>query len=380
MARMNPTADPAKAIAGGLFVERPGGSVWSELKSRLEVDPVSSHVVLGGIGSGKTSELIIIAEKLKASLQPEGDHVEYIDVSKQFSLDSRARSGVLVALAGLGLARSQPKDERSPEFVKAVKSLYTFAYGYQSDDDFSHQFPGVLDDTYRGNDPPNSLEHAGNLPALLKHRNGGGKHAVFLFDSLDRLPNPENFVTLVQHDIAALKRVGIGVVVVGPVRYVPGNDRGLVELFDHPHFQLSVDTQNESEFAFLCDVLRRRADPDVLPDMCLRPLVLASGGVLRDLITLAKRAAEEAYVGGRDSVQLQDVVTARDAMGRGLAIGLDDEQLVALRKVHASEKFIVRGERELSLLETRRVLMYEGNRWVVHPALAPLLGLMPEVA
>lgn len=192
---------------------------------------------------------------------------------------------------------------------------------------------------------------------------------------------PSRSCRLVQRDIAALKRTGIGVVVVGPVRYVAGNNRGITELFDHTHFQFAVDPQNDAGLAFLCDIMRRRAGVDaLLPDECLHPLALASGGVLRDLITLAKRSAEEAYIAGRDRVELGDVAAARDAMGRGLAIGLDDEQLGVLRKVHASQKFVVRGERELSLIETRRVLMYEGNRWVVHPALAPLLGLMPEVS
>lgn len=389
MARMNPTVDPLSAIREGFYVERPGGSVRSALKPRLEVDPVSTHLVLGGIGSGKTSELLVSARALRSSLQPEGDHVDYIDVSKDFDLDRRATAGVLVALAGLSLSGALAdlarKEDCPPDLEDALQDLRRHARGYSvARAPYQEHFPGVLDDDYeaiQANDAPDLSELVEPLKILVSHLPGSGKHAIFFFDSLDRLPRPENFVTLVQHDMAILKRAGIGAVVVGPVRYVAGSDRGLTELFDHTQFQLSIDPHDPAGLNFLCEILRRRAgQDDLLPDECLQPLALASGGVLRDLITLAKRAVEEAYVAGRDRVQPSDVAVARDAMGRGLAIGLDDEQLSALRKVHASEKFVVRGERELSLLETRRVLMYEGSRRVVHPALAPLLGLMPEVS
>ena len=386
MARMNPTGDPLSAIREGFYVERPGGSVRSTLKPRLEVDPVSTHLVLGGIGSGKTSELLVSARTLRSSLLPEGDHVDYIDVSKDFDLDRRASAGVLVALAGLSLSGAvvTAKENQPPDLKDAIREVRRHALGYSIDRDlFQEHFPGVLNADYdatEANDAPDLSELVEPLKILLSHLPGSGKHAIFFFDSLDRLPRPENFVTLVQHDIAILKRAGIGAVVVGPVRYVAGNDRGLTELFDHTTFQLSIDPCDEAGLNFLCEILRRRTgQDDLLPEECLQPLAVASGGVLRDLITLAKRAVEEAYIAGRDRVELSDVAVARDAMGRGLAIGLDDEQLGALRKVHASERFVVRGERELSLLETRRVLMYEGSRRVVHPALSPLLGMMPEV-
>lgn len=385
MARMNPTADPLAAIRDGLFVERPG-SVWSALQRRLEVDPVSTHLVLGGIGSGKTSEVLVSARRLLASLRPEGDHVGYCDVSKTFDLDGTPTQGALVALAGLDLIRTitKSKEERPQELERTLNEFRRFAHGYDFHEDYGDathvtHYPGVVD-AWRGADwQPEASEYVDHLRTILASVPGGGRHAVFFFDSLDRLPRPENFVIAVRNDIMALKRAGIGAIVVGPVRYVAGNDRGLTELFEHTHFQLSVDPRVDVGLGFLSDVLRRRAgEGDLLPEECLRPLALASGGVLRDLITLAKRAAEEAYVAGRDSVGPPDVAAARDAMGRGLAVGLDDEQLKALDKVHATEKFVVRGERELSLLETRRVLMYEGNRWAVHPALAPLLGLMSE--
>ena len=74
-----------------------------DLALRLELEPGSTHLVLGGIGSGKTTELLRAQERLQKSLSEAGDHVEYIDVSLRHDLAAPTLSGVLVALAGLAL-------------------------------------------------------------------------------------------------------------------------------------------------------------------------------------------------------------------------------------------------------------------------------------
>jgi hypothetical protein len=62
---------------------------------------------------------------------------------------------------------------------------------------------------------------------------GPGRHAVFLFDSLDRLPSPQRFRDAVEHDVRVLKAAGIGVAVVGPIRFMVGTERALTDIFDH---------------------------------------------------------------------------------------------------------------------------------------------------
>lgn len=104
------------------------------------------------------------------------------------------------------------------------------------------------------------------------------------------------------------------------------------------------------------------------------------GGHPRDLISLAESAGEEAYVSARDRVELDDVRRAIDAFGRSLAVGLDDAQVRILKHLQVEGGFVVRGELELSLVETRRVIQFSGMRWSVHPALAPLLADIPDAA
>jgi hypothetical protein len=355
--------------------------------------------VLGGIGSGKTSELLRACAELRRTLHEIGDFVEYCDVSSVHDLKAAPAAGVLVALTGNLLMSAI--DERGiaatndPKLTSAMHSLRQFAQGHSvwineyDDDDYPHDDddqppgfwswqPGVLQV------PPGKLRHSrltaesGALQEVLRHYPGPQQSAVILFDSLDRLPQTQTFQQMVTDDIRALKSAGVGVVVVGPVRFIAGHDRSLVDLFDHVHFQLATDPGEPAGEAFLCEVLHRRTQSSgILPDECITRLAHLSGGVLRDLVSLAKRSAEEAYANGHPSITISDTERAGQVFGRSLAIGLDDEQVKILRMTDKKRAFVVRGERELSLLETRRVLLYPGNRWVVHPTLKPLLVDIP---
>jgi hypothetical protein len=384
MARMSPGGAPQAAIDKGLYVAPPGRSVATELAMRLELEPASTHLVLGGIGSGKTSELLQAAKQLASSAPDTGDHIEYFDVSRRHDLDARSLSGVLVALAGDSLRRRVPEPSHgsNESLAKAIRALREHADGYWADvelgpeDVFDVKILGTLV-------PPLTPALADLIPHLRTIQDvypGKGRHAVCLFDSLDRLPDPLRFREAVEHDLRVLKAAGIGAVVVGPIRFMVGTDRALADLFDHTHFQMATDPEQPEGLTFLLTVLRRRAEPDVLPDECLAPLARASGGVMRDLLALAKRAGEDAYAAGHDPITPENVARAIDAFGRSLAIGLDNEQVQQIRHLQQGGGFVIRGERELSLLETRRVLLYHGNRWAVHPALVPLLDAIPEAA
>lgn len=392
MARMNPAGDPADVIRDGLYVP-PADSVATQLVKSLELAPSSAHLILGGIGSGKTSELLRVQKLLNDGLAPLGDRAEYVDVSRIHDLNSPRLAGVLIAIAGLRLADliDVPGAPLSSETRLAIKVVREFALGHtvwrRSEDSYddsphddpdlvpqAHFIPGVL------SRPSMVPEHLAAMGAavgeLRKSAAGIAQNFVFLFDSLDRLPNPNAFRDAVQHDVRVLRAAGVGVAVVGPTRLIGGFDRA--DIFDKTHFQLSADPEQPDGIDFLRNVLRRRSEPDLLPPDSVDAIARASGGGLRDMIAIAKTSAEEAYAAGSDPIGLADVGRAVDMFGRNLAFGMDSEQAKLLRHLRLGGGFVIRGERELSLLETRRVLLFRGPRWVVHPALTRLLDSMPE--
>jgi hypothetical protein len=397
IAAMNPSSNPGEAINQGYYVEPPDGGVWSPLTKKLELEPASTHLVLGGIGSGKSSELLRAYKELRKSLRETKDFVRYCDVSKSHNLSALPRAGVLFALTGLKLM-SRASTRKGVVVSPVTLSLREFARGsvvsvdphdYDYDEEASgHEHddvswlheavfkPGVLEAPRTKPMDWRLSQQVPHLREFLEHYPGVGHAAVMLFDSLDRLPEPAAFKQMVEDDIRALKSAGVGTVVVGPVRFIVGFDRSLADLFDHTHFQLAQDPRTEAGETFLCEILRRRITAGgLLPEECFPLIAQASGGVLRDLIALAKRSAEEAYANGHPEILPEDIARASEAFGRSLAIGLDDDQLKILQKVAESGSFVVRGERELSLLETRRVLLYPNNRWAVHPTLQALIGV-----
>jgi len=208
-----------------------------------------------------------------------------------------------------------------------------------------------------------------------------GLHVVVLFDSLDRLGDAADFEKNVAQDVAALRQAGIGVVLVGPLRCMYGTDRAIVDRFDYFYYQPCVDAQQDAaSLGFLLDILRARADADILPDAPCRRLAEYSGGVLRDLITLAQAAGEEAYLGGADQITEAHVEAAADAFGRKHLLGLGSDELEVLQRVRTKGIFVQTSDKDLALLVTRRVLEYQNGRprYAVHPTLRPLLEQLAE--
>jgi hypothetical protein len=322
MLRLNPGGDPSEAVRDGLYVPRPGRSTAIEVAARLELDPTSSHLIVGGIGSGKTTQLLVACDRLN---KLEDTCAEYIDVSRVHDM-SHMNAGTLIITAGLAVSRLL-KNKDDKDALASAQQFRDWSQGswrrkwIPYDDDPSHE-----EDSYEENgerhgyydfiheepllSPPNKpldssvqqmAHHLSQIRAGLRAR---FPHLVLLFDALDRLSDPAAFATVVEQDIRAIQKAGIGVVLVGPLRSMFGSNRAITDHFQYFYPQHAVDVQqDEAGRAFLVDVLRKRAPPDLLPDAACHRLAELSGGVLRDLISLARAAGEEAYMRGADRVE-----------------------------------------------------------------------------
>ena len=398
MARLAPAANPLDAVREGLYVPRPGRSTADEIAARLELDPTSSHLVVGGIGSGKTTQLLVAHDRLSGLSDT---HAEYVDISEVHDI-SRMESGALLVIAGLMLGRRLDKFCDDDAALAAGEQFRRWAHGhvetYWIDDDVN----GYEHDDYDDREPPSepqpqrlvkikeqallsspqrSLEwtvdeKSSTLALLCKGLRKQFQHIVLLLDSLDRLSDVSIFAKLVEQDVRAIREAGIGVVLVGPLRSMFGANRPIVDHFQHFYPQPAVDVHEDSAGrAFMVEVLRKRAPTDLLTDEACVSLAILSGGVLRDLISLARAAGEEAYMSGADKVEPEHIATAADAFGRKLIFGLSPDEIDVLQRVKKSGGFVQTSDQDLALLVTRRVLEYQtsSRRFEVHPTLLPLL-------
>ncbi len=386
-------AVPGQAITKGFYVPSPEGSLAERLVPRVDLRPSSTHLVVGGIGTGKTTQLLVAERQFSrvADVQP-----IYIDVSAHHDLAKLTR-GVLVVVAGLaldGLLKSAGSDAAQNirrEFRRWAEGFTTW-YEQPDYEDYEHdsesgrpavavRTPGLLVPS----EPPLDSElkrRAESLRELVLASEPVVKkeHFLFFFDSLDRVSDFEAFANLVNHDVRALKEAGVGVVLVGPLRVLFGANRPLTDRFDHTYHISAVDTRTAEGPAFLAHVLKLRAPSGILGPGVVSRLALLSGGVLRDLIALTQASVEEAYIAGGESVTEEHVHKAADSFGRNLMLGLGADEIAVLQRVREKGAFIQTSDKDIALLVTRRVLEYgEGrSRYAVHPTIEPLLTQLAE--
>ena len=65
MRKLNPTEPARMTIESDLVVEDLHGSLYRTLAARADLDPGSQQLLVGGIGSGKTTELLMAERRLE---------------------------------------------------------------------------------------------------------------------------------------------------------------------------------------------------------------------------------------------------------------------------------------------------------------------------
>src|SRR5512140_3617178 len=94
MRHFDPKADPSLALESGFYVRSPHATS-AQIATRLDIDPASTPLIIGAVGSGKTTELLTIGQSLASST----DIVPlFVDVPS-LQLLSKLGEGVLVGLA-----------------------------------------------------------------------------------------------------------------------------------------------------------------------------------------------------------------------------------------------------------------------------------------
>lgn len=380
MRRFNPSASPITAIDDGLIHEQQERSVFRNLATGADLSPGSQRLVVGGIGSGKSTELLLAQRELakQTEIMP-----VYIDVSAETDL-SELNSGALLASLGLRLCANLDGHYLREELRNAHDAIKKAAYGYlealtpprpprlgERPALLNRVVPGKLKPPLPAlkRDVEELAKSVGVLNAFLREQ---GKEVVAIFDGLDRLGKVEQFWSVVEQDLRALRPLQISVLAAGPLSVMYGQGRVIQDYFDGVYY-LPPAITNSANSPFLLDVLRLRGAGELMSEQQMRQLCLSSGGVLRDLISLARSTAESAYLNDADEVTTLDADKAVQQLGNSYLLGLGSRQVEILKSVVKGNGFSPADATSMELLITRRVLEQSGSRYEVHPALAPLL-------
>lgn len=386
--RLDPTLPIMSPAHQPWYVERPDG-VGATIARSLQLEPASSHLIVGSIGCGKSTELLAAGRSL---LETRGVYARYVEVSRILELSDSDGLALSIGVADeltKHLAEQFPQDPELTAILAELKPLVEGGYDpfldYPDDGDDRGYYGPVLRRP-RPNVPEPLLKH---LPLLEKLKTSVRKrfnsHLVWLLDGLDRLSNPIEFDRIVEPFLHAVKAVGIGVALVGPRRIVSGLDRlGAAAIFDELHRMGPVETDEGSPgWAFLNAVLQARDVDHAVAIEQQRSLIHWSGGAIRILLQLTREAIKETWVHNVASIGADQIQAAADKVGRGLLLGLSDAELSLLKVLLESGTFAPRTPEESALVLTNRVLEYRAKSGlmshVVHPTLAPFVTALAKL-
>jgi energy-coupling factor transporter ATP-binding protein EcfA2 len=389
MRRLDPKADPAIALRDGSYVPSPHATS-SHVATRLEIEPTSSHLIIGAVGSGKTTELLAINDRLASS----SDIVPlFIDVPSLQNL-IKLREGVLIGLAWTQIWRyiSENQSELAAKHMREARFADSAATGYyvqdpseiDDDDDRYLHVPGLITTPEKNI----SLERIKKtFRAVLGE---SSLRYVILFDGLDRSRKTDVLIATLVSDLSELSTIGVGSVVVGPPELRGEVYHQFTEQFATFHFHGATDISTAAGVGFLEDVLKKRTDEAILGEEERRRIVQWSGGITRDLIALARNAGEIAYTLGAECISREHVDVAADRFGRALLLGLSKDATKRLTGIYGQLRpfrepkrifieFTASSDVDIDLLVRRLVIEFPDfpPRFSLHPTIRPLLSPTP---
>lgn len=349
-----------------------------------ELSRGSQIALTGGIGSGKTTEILLTQEQLGRHSDAVNilvDMAEYTDLNE-------INPGAILATLGIELYR---RLKRKGE----VKSDATVAYG----DLRKLALPRtewVHPDSLYEEDYDGHVSVRVDVPGLMRPRFPVLRKEVkevkeltlaiaaplleedaqitFLIDGLDRLIRAERFREFAEQDLRALRGTKVTVIIVAPFTLLYDKGRFLQDYFEQvKHIPAGVGT---GEIAFLTQILERRGGLELMNRTELNSIVRSSGGVIRDLLTLASAAAAYAYQDNEDKIGPRHVRAAIRQLGNRYLAGLGNPQKRLLRRLANEQEFPLDDPVALQLLVNRQVLEHTKNgreTFTVHPALSKVL-------
>lgn len=384
IAAFDGAADPARAIDNGYIIEEPRQSSTNTLFKRISLKPQSKNLLVGGIGTGKTTQLLRLRQILQA--HDIDIHPLYIDVT-EYTNPNDVQVGTLDAIIGLELMKLLEKNGIRIDETRR-KYIREFAYGSTVTEkpidptklielttiaSRTLRKPGVLSSHPRSSDSSNRLAQI--LTSLvIDFQNKLQRTPYFIFDGLDRVDEAEKFTRIASPDLQASE---IGFLVVGAASLLYSNFiDNINNIFNHIEYRSAFDINRDKEaHSFFTHVLLQRSHENFFEEAALSDLIRLSGGVLRDLINLAQESIQESYLADAETVNRDHILKASRSMGRAKLLGLNNEQYGILEKFTKSSLFIPTSPEEIYLLSSGRILEYRfpDRRFALHPVLKELV-------
>ena len=377
MSAFEGTSNPQRAVERGFYVNLPNNPV-GELARRIEVRPSSVRILLGGIGAGKTTQLLLTQKALN---ELEDIKAIYVDVSL-FTDISDLQAGALIAIAGLELINILGKT-KDTELNNCKERIEKVAHGYSEtityvpehieswEEQTSLDYQGLLSNE-KQKIRESLVEDLYTLKKAVKKKLA--KEIVFLFDGLDRMNGSQLFINSALSDARIIEEnTGIGSIIVGSVAVTEKDRESVKGLLSYLPYLDVFDSAEARQF--FTDIMTVRDPEHIFTSDARSQLISYAGGVLRDFISISQASIEEAYLDGSEQIIVQHVEKAILPFVRTKIMGLNDSGINILRSLLTKKSFFPSTSEHWELLHTGHILEYRYPklRFVVHPAIASVI-------
>jgi len=394
--RLNPIAPLRDLVDHDLIVPRDHdpcdagqAPIHVALADAAELSRGTQMALVGGIGSGKTTELLLTQRVLSRHSDAVNIFVDLADYTDLNELNT----GAILATVGMELYSRLKRENKKPpdEVTSAHTKLRELALGKtkwvpveeaynhdQGDDEGPGFVPVDVPGLMRLRFP--ALRHVvkevkGLLLTIASPLLENDAQITLLIDGLDRLIRAERFRQYAEQDLQALRGTKMTVIVVAPLLLWYDKSRFLQDYFDLVK-HIPAAAADPSDSAFLKQILERRGALELMDRAEVNSIAKYSGGVLRDLLTLARSAAEYAYRDDQDRIGRKHVQAAIKQLGKRYLVGLGATDRYRLQRLADDKAFPIQDSSAQELLVNRQVLEYfsRGQEFfAVHPALASVL-------
>jgi hypothetical protein len=390
--RLNPIALSRSVAQRNLMVVPPRSDprdpkqppIHEVFADTAELNRGTQMALVGGIGSGKTTELLLTMDRLRRH----DDAVNVFLDAAEFTNFSETNPGAMLAAMGLRLFARIGKrwGEQSEQVQSASAKLRKLALGttewYQEPpdsgdgDDFwvPVRVPGLMKPRF-----PELKERVAEVKNLLgtvllpflEH----DSQITVIVDGLDRLIEPARFREFAEQDLRAVRGMQITMIVAAPLLLWYDKNRFLQDYFDVVR-HIPAAAIDPKESGFLKAILKRRGAEELMSAASINDICQFSGGVLRDLLELAQSAAHYAYRDAEDRIGKQHVRAAIRQLGNRYLAGVGTTRRRLIRRLLRDKEFSPDNPDSKDLLVSRQVLEYSGggrDYFRVHPALVEVL-------
>jgi ABC-type dipeptide/oligopeptide/nickel transport system ATPase component len=358
--------------------------IHEALAHSAELNRGTQMALVGGIGSGKTTEILLTQRVLDRHADAVNIWVDMADYTDLNGLNP----GAILATIGLRLYAWLKKNRDNADIVAdPYHKLRKLAFPQRKWVHPDELEPDYDDEEGRWIETPGLMRT--KFPSLRQEVKEVKELALaiasplleedaqitFLIDGLDRLINAERFREFAEQDLRALRGTKITVIVVAPLLLLYDKSRFVQDYFD---VVKHIPAAGPKDAAFLKEILERRGALELMNRPELHSIVRFSGGVIRDLLTLASTAAAYAYRDDQDKIGPRHVRAAINQLGNRYLAGLGTPQRRRLRRLAEDNEFRVDDPVSLELLVNRQILEQSDRgreSFAVHPALARVLPI-----